>query len=343
VNKDTAIADLIRQPVLALVVEALLPAGDIGRALLRRHGVTAKEAMDLYALTPLPRYVALFEEAAEVLGEPYLGLRLARNVCPTSLGPLGVAVMNQPTLRKALKLVCSHIASLQGGTSTDLSEEEDIAFFNYRIVNPKIWPRRQDTEFSIGATCSIIRSLIGSSWRPLEVHFEHRRPASSRALEAFFGVAPRFGEPSNRLVIAREQLDEATHSNFAASETTLKKMMPFIERHLDDLLMEARPDDFISKVAANIERRLGREPVSVEDIAGDMGLTTRTFQRELSMSGTSYVQILKEYRLVKAKLLLTAKVFSVAEIAGELGYSDETAFCRAFKAWTGRSPRDDAN
>ena len=334
---NDASADVVRTSVLSLVVEALVAAGAPGTAVLRRHGWSAATDIDPYGVVSLTRYVSLFEEAAAALGEPSLGLRLGRDLKPSSLGPMGVLVVSRPTLRSALDSIVAHIGTLQGGTINDMREEGDLAVFEYRIASSAIWPRRQDAEFSLVATCSLIRILIGSAWVPLEVQFEHARGPDARALQKWFGVAPRFGESANRLIFARTDLDLRPLRPNERGRTD--EIVPLMERHLSDLRLDRAPTDLPEKVRTVVRRRFGRRDLDLASIATDLGLSARTLQRELAARDLSFGALLAQCRRERAKVLLADGAMTLDDIARDLGYADASAFSRAFKGWTGRPPR----
>lgn len=334
---DEASADVVRTSVLSLVVDALVAAGAPGTAVLRRHGWAASSDVDPYGVVPLARYVSLFEEAAEALGEPSLGLRLGRNLKPSALGPMGVLVVSRPTLRSALDSIVAHVGTLQGGTINDLREEGDLAVFEYRLANSAIWPRRQDAEFSLVATCSLIRTLIGPTWTPLEVQFEHARGPHARALQKWFGIAPRFGESTNRLVFARSELELKPLR--AEERGRIDEIVPLMERHLSDLRLDGVSGDLPEKVRTVVRRRFGRGELDLAGIAADLGLSGRTLQRELAARGSSFGALLAACRHERAKVLLADGAMTLDDIAHDLGYADASAFSRAFKGWTGRPPR----
>jgi AraC-like DNA-binding protein len=337
-TSDTPTADLVRHPIVQVIAGALSTGSGKARALLRRHGFGRVPREGVYAVTALARYNALFEDAAALLGEPTLGLRLGRTLSPSDLGPLGIYVVNQPDLRHALGAFTSHISALQGGTTVEVQEDGDIAQFTYRIQSPGIWPRRQDAEFSLATTCTIIRALIGKDWRPLDVHFEHDRGGSAPALEAYFGVAPRFGESTNRLIFPREDLDRVS-ADGGLRGISSAILLPFIERHLNDLSLDSGPRDIVAQVSAVIERRLGRTRLVIDSVAADLALPARSLQRALAARQVSFAELVRRRRESRARTLLAADELTLADIADELGYADATAFSRAYKAWTGRSPR----
>ena len=330
-------ADRVRASVLWPVTQVLAAHGEAGQALLQDFGADPVQLADPYGSVPLARYVALFEAAALLSGEPTLGLRLGRELCPTTLGPMGVLAVHQPTLRQALRCMQTYLATLQGGTQLELLEEKTIALFTYQIRNSAIWPRRQDAEFSLAAICRLVRMLVGADWRPLEVHFEHGDSGNARALQGFFKAGLRFGEGANRLVFRGADLDGQCRTGAAALPA--RRLLPFVARDLDFLMRAMPPQDLVERVSAVLHRRLGRDGVSVQAVAAELGLSSRTLQRALAERGTSLRVLLRQERERQAAALIQEGRMDGAMIAQELGYADASCLSRAFRSWTGETAR----
>jgi AraC-like DNA-binding protein len=330
-------ADRVRASVLWPVTQVLASHGEAGQALLRDFGADPAQLADPYGSVPLARYVALFEAAALLSSESTLGLRLGRELCPTTLGPMGVLAVHQPTLRQALRCMQTYLATLQGGTQLELLEEHTVALFAYQIRNSAIWPRRQDAEFSMAAICTLTRMMLGTQWRPLEVHFEHGDNGNARALQGFLRSGLRFGEAVNRLVFRRADLDNLCRTSAAALPA--RQLLPFVARDLDFLMRAMPPQDLVERVTTVLHRRLGREEVSLQAIAAELGLSSRTLQRALADRGTSLRTLLRRERERQAASLIQEGWMGGAMIAQELGYADASCFSRAFRTWTGQTAR----
>ena len=238
---------MIRANLLAPILEALSAQGHDTAPLLRRHALPFAHPIDPYQLIPLAGYVALFEQAATVLADPFLGLRLGQDFKPGLLGPLGFMFQASADLRAALQQLSSYVSVWQSGTHMELVLGEITADYIYQIDDPTLRPRRQDAEYSISSICSLIRNLLGDKWAPLEIHFEHSHPgADHRAARAYaqaFHAAVFFGQNLNRLVIEKSDLCRAAISSD-------RSMLPFMERHLHDLARESRePESFSRQVS----------------------------------------------------------------------------------------------
>jgi AraC-like DNA-binding protein len=322
----------IRASVLNSLVRTLDREGGSTDLLLTEHGLVRAYLDDPYALVPLGRYVALYERAAQVLGDPGLGLRLGIGVRPSDLGPLGLLFTAAPTLGSAFARLTQFLLALQSATHVGLQHNLDFTSWTYRIADPDIWPRVQDAEFSLAAACQLARGLVGTNWRPLEVHFEHDEPRNRAALDRYFQAPLRFRQQANRLLVAATDIDRAIRKED-------RELTRILERHIGDLVA-GQPNQaaLTDRVRDLISVYLGQERVTIEKLAQDLGLSRRTLQRELGREGTSVRQLLHEYRLSFARQRIKEGRLANTALAHALGFADETVFWRAFKSWTGMTP-----
>jgi AraC-like DNA-binding protein len=322
---------MIRANLLAPILEAL-SAYDTS-SLLRQQGLPCVHPIDPYQLIPLSKYVALFEQAALLLNQPFLGLKLGQTFKPELLGPLGFIFQASANLREALHHLSSYVSVWQSGTHMTLVQGKTTAGYTYQIDDPQLRPRRQDAEYSLAATCSLVRNLLGETWSPLEVHFEHEAAdrCSARAYAQAFHAPVFFGQNVNRILIRNSDLARAGRSSD-------RSMVPFMERHLRDLAKESRePENFSSQVTHLIARRIGAGPLTLNAIAAELGLPPRSFQRRLSEERTSFRSLVREQRRSMAEALM--KTTTVTRVAHTVGYAETAVLSRAFKLWTGTSPK----
>jgi AraC-like DNA-binding protein len=329
--KTAVSAAMIRASVLAPLLRRLDEAGQAD-ALLRDRLISRAQLADPYTPISLARYNALFESAAAALQEPAIGLKLGLAVRPADLGPLGLLFTAAATPRAALARFSALLAALQGGTQAALQRQGELTFWTYRIEDAAIWPRRQDSEFSMAAICKLLQATAGPGLHPVEAQFEHVAPASTVAHERVFRAALRFGQPSNRLIFANAGLDRL---NGAADPG----LLAILERHIAELLeAPGEADSAAFLVRRVIGTSLGQDKITIGYLAAALGLTPRTLQRRLSGEGTSLRRLLREHRQAMADLHVGGGRRSQASIAEALGYSDGTAFWRAFKSWNQTTP-----
>lgn len=304
-----------------------------GRMLLARHRLSQSLLDDPYAVIPLQRFIAFFEDAAEALDDPFFGAKLGSAFKPADIGPLGMLVSLSPTIRVAFDRISKFVNSLQNSTSSNFVEDGDTFEWTYRIADQSIWPRRQDAEYSLAASCQLVRSNFSSAWRPDEVHFEHDAPAEPDILRRIFRAPVLFRQSSNRMIMRTEDITRVYRSDN-------KELAAILERHIADLINETEVGQSLtSKVTALIEHYVGRRPVTVGFLAEELGINARTLQRQLEREGTSVRSLTEAHRRELAEHLLSSgKKPSIAEVAQTLGYADSAVFGRAFKTWTGKAP-----
>lgn len=302
-------------------------------ALLRLHGLDPRKMRDPYEAIPLPAYLRLFEDAAQLAGDPLLGARLGQRIRPADLGPMGLLMQQSGTIRAGLERFTHSVSALQSATDIQLVERDGLVALSYQIRDPRLRGHAQDTEFSLSATSWLIRMSFDPQWRPIEVQLEHCASARSEALEAIFRAPVRSGQGANRLILAPDGL-RAVHR---AEDDALINL---IERHVGDLSVPEQARSLSDSVGRLVARNLGQRPVTLAAIAAELGFTPRTLQRGLSAEGTSLRRIVRSRRLEIVEGYLRTPGLDMKQAAAALGYSDQTAFWRAFKGWTGHRPSD---
>ena len=317
----------IRASVLALIVQQMDQRSGKTDLLLAAHGLMRSQLVDPYTKLPMVRYVALFEEAAMLVEEPALGARMGLMFKPGDIGPIGVLFSITSTIRRALERMSRYVISIQSATASGVFEENGDLVWTYRLLDPAMWPRRQESEFTLSASCQLIRSCFGRNWRPLEVHFEHQAPRSVTALERIFRAPLSFGQSGNRIVIARANADKVHRGED-------ESLVRILERHIADMIgSELQEGGITQKVRTLISIYLGHKPVTIEALAHDLNMSPRSLQRRLSDEGTSLRALMRDHRQTLAALHLKSRDAKMTQIAEALGYADATVLWRARRNW----------
>jgi AraC-like DNA-binding protein len=160
------------------------------------------------------------------------------------------------------------------------------------------------------------------------VWHRHQPVGDLRRYRERYGRPVRFGCDRDALVLDRAALlrplplaDSALSEYFLAQ---LEELTP--------------PTTWSGRVAGEIERVLGSESPTLPDAARVLGVSPRTLQRQLSAEGTSFQELVAETRRRLAEELLGDGLHSISEVAFMLGFSEPSAFHRAFRRWTGTTP-----
>jgi AraC-like DNA-binding protein len=304
--------------------------GDAGRVFESAH-IDAHCLDSPFNELNLAQYCRLFEEAARETRYDNFGLRFGYGFKPKQLGAIGYMAVNSPTLAAALRNFCSYFPAHQQNTTMTLREERDLVYLDYRIEDGRIGLRRQDAELSIGMFSNIFWHALGRSWRPLEIHFEHPKPVEAREHEALFDTPVYFSQPFNSLVFRRSDLD-------AIMPDPDSSLYSLLEPFMSGRCRRARPDDLAALVRQKIETQLPNGNPSIKKVAAEIGLSSWTLHRRLHDLDVNFNDLVRGARRDLALRYVAEPHIPLTEVAFLLGYSELSAFSRAFRQWTGMAP-----
>ena len=324
---------LVIAQVIQSLADHLQELGVDPRPLLARRHLTPEVLQGVGGQAPLKSYVRLFEDAAEALGRPSIGLDLSARVGPEVLGALGFMFLSSRTLGEALESLTRYTAAIQDATESDVIVRGGLATVTYQIRADDISPRAQDAEFSIACTYRLVRAYARPGGMAREVHFEHSPQAPMKAYEAAFRCPVYFRQPVNGLVL------DAADLALTASAVN-PKLHPILESHVRDLMSrKAAVSGMADRVSEALAPSALREGASAARVAAGFGLSESTLHRRLKQEGTSFQALIDARRFELAGRLLADPQMSIADVAAALGYSEHAAFTRAFRRWSGRTPR----
>lgn len=304
--------------------------GDSARV-LTQAGVPEDCLNDPVLPLDLGNYCAMMELAAADTGHDNFGLWFGQQFQPRSLGLIGEIALAAPTLGAALQNLAELFPFHQQATETRLSRDGDLYRLEYRILDSRIAERRQDAELTMGMFANVFRTCLGPGWAPEEVQFEHLRPVAWQEHQRAFDAPVHFGQRTNCLVFRDSNLHRAMPAGDLVRLTQLRGRLKTIAGSTGTL-------PFLVRVRAEVRTRLPDGYPHVEDVAAGLGLARWTLQRRLAEDGLSFSDVVDGVRRDLAALYLRQTHVPMADIAFLLGYSELSAFSRAFKRWFGFPP-----
>ncbi len=281
----------------------------------------------------LRQYCHLFTEAAAQTGNDNFGLHFGAQFEPRQLGAIGYAAISSPTLSSALHNMEYYFPAHQDQSSFSLIPDNDLLWLSYRIFDPRIEDRRQDAELSMGMFLNIFRRALGSTWSPLEVRFEHDEPEHASEHELVFGAPVQFGRRTNAMAFRRHDLDTVMPDQDPYLFSVIE---PFLQSRCE---MHNNPESFADVVRNQIKLNLSTCAPTLAEIARIFGLSEAQFQHELQTHGLSFQDLLRAARQELSLHYMNDSTMPLTEVALLLGYSELSAFSRAFRNWTGMSPQ----
>ncbi|PTU31752.1 AraC family transcriptional regulator [Stenotrophobium rhamnosiphilum] len=272
---------------------------------------------------------ALFDRAAALLNDDALGLHAGEQIRPGHYGALGYVAMNCATLGEALSgLRRYHALVLDIGPMEQTMENGQLCL----SWNPDVeHPYRQMAEYNLAGLVTFSRWISGRRNNPLRIDFTYAAPKDLTEHERVLGCPLRFSQDRYRLLMSVDWLAQP----LIQPDASMRKMMEQLaERQMQSLTR----GDAIADARAAIARQLGEGDVELTTIAKQLNLSSRTLQRKLQDTNLSFTQLVDDVRRELAERYLADATLDLVDIAFLLGYSEQSAFTRAYKRWTGRAP-----
>ncbi|QUW66241.1 AraC family transcriptional regulator [Pseudomonas synxantha] len=278
----------------------------------------------------LPDYCLALEESARICKCDNFGLYYGQQFKPQNLGLLGYIGLASDTLEMALVNVARAFPLHQHHSLIRLIDQGETYRFDYQVRHGAIMIRRQDAELTLGMVVSLIREVLGRSWSPRAVHFEHPKPKLWKDHERLFGAPVQFGQSYNSLFIPKSQLAQPMPTR----DPMLLSLMQGSLSQISSQVYSAQ-QTIIEIVREYVRQMLQYGEPKLSDAAREMNVTPKLLQTKLRDEGTSFSQILDQVRKEIASFYLKHSQLSASELTTLLGYSEISVLSRATKRWFG--------
>lgn len=259
-----------------------------------------------------------------------LGLRAAARFVARDADLLGYIMHHSAHPLAALEALAEHARLIGDSAAFGIAQSAGRVTITLGLTGGKqMLPEAAD--FAVAVISRVLSEGTLGATRPLEVHLPRPQPRRPQRFERYFGVPVQFEAPAGALIYAEASL----RTQLSQSDLRLAELL---KQHALQKL-EAAPDALQDRVRACIADHLVRGDYAPEVIAQRCGIGERTLRRRLAEAGTSYRALVDDVRKERALLLLEHGE-NVSGVAQYLGFSDATAFARAFRRWTGRLPQE---
>jgi AraC-like DNA-binding protein len=290
----------------------------------------------LHALTegdfPLPgaQVIEFLEQAARQSGDESFGIRLGWRQTLAVLGPVWLLLESAATVGELLRDLAKYFSLHTRGAAVTAKSTPHGMRITYSVMAGLPMKDVQTIELGFALLCKELRPLAPRGWEPARMEFRHGAPRSLKLHRLAFGQRLAFNQPENALIIQPDLL-----------AIRLATGSPDKHRHIEHALVHAStadPKDLILHVEEIVRAMLPYSDCTVAQVAIALNLSERTLQRRLLDVGESFVAVRDRVRADLACRFLRQSALAQSEIADILGYSDVTAFSRAFRRWYGMPP-----
>jgi len=321
---------MLSAKIVARLIEQAAQRGVDAKTLRELHRVTGLSPLQGEAgeRVSIDGYFQLWAALARSTRDPALAIELAQAITVEDYQLLGFVVMTSPTGHDAARNLCAYLPLLTEGGTWTLDADDDTVVARWRRSVPASGVAN---EFAVAQLVNILRQLRRGPLAPARVTFRHARPAVTAAHERFFACPVEWDAPADSVVL------EARALGFAPALANAR-LHAYLRAQADDALARRRaPASLVERIRDVVAAELPSGLPPVSRVARRLSISERSLRRTLSREHQSFRQIVDGVRKDRATELLAAGR-SVAEAAALLGFSDPSAFSRAFKRWCGHPP-----
>jgi AraC-like DNA-binding protein len=318
---------LVRSLVAALQRQGIAPT-----ALFQDTALEGSVLADGKGRISLEDWRLLTRRAIELTGDRGLGLRIGGGTSDHMLQIVGQLATTCSTLRQAMQMVERYHALLGNTLQLDLIEEGDLAYFVCTPLMPDPMAPEFDPELVLSLVYRIARRLARlESDDAQEIWLSYPAPPHAARYNEVFKCPVRFERPRTAILLARALLDQVQPY---ADTRMLDVLREAAERMLTELGTPSLPD----QVRALLRSETDLRNMDAGRVARMLRLHPRTFRRQLIAANSPWSELLDDTRRRIACDELRRRDVSIRDLADRLGFSEPSAFTRAFKRWTGETP-----
>lgn len=283
---------------------------------------------------PVRQWFQHLSKAAETLNDPMLGLHLGSTITPKHMGVLGYVLLACGTLGLALQRLQQYHQLIYdvNPMQIELHGSQLHLIWGQEMGRPGALV----DETAISSLIQFCRDITDMpNYSPLSVAFVNPTPDNIDDYQEWFGCSVIFEQAETRVVVDSQVLNMPLRR----ADPALIEILALQADALLEELPQTTSEPLSNTVRQHIAHQLHKGEPNVETLAAELNITSRTLHRRLSAEGAVFRELLQQIRHQLAKDYLQDPRLQLVEIAQLLGYSEQSAFSRAFKTWQGQSPK----
>lgn len=278
-------------------------------------------------------FLELHEMLDDRLG-PGFGVRVGQQMLIEDYGVLGLSWRTCSRVGEIFERSDRYFKLLSNTFVWQIKKEKNVSHI---ILNREAHRRGMElsTEASISATVVVLKAMSEKDISPIQVSFKHNPSHDLTSYNAAFKCPIRFNQPNYSLSYMSSDLDLRT----AKADASINK---YLLKQVDENTkgIKIPGNKFVRDVEALIEDGLPTGIPAIQNISELLAMSNRTLTRRLSEANVTYRDLVKKTQEKIAKNMLRDKNQSIGDIAFLTGFSEQSAFNRAFKKWTDLTPSE---
>ncbi len=324
------VAFAVPVPTVRALLAGFEALGLDGAALRRAAGITPAALVDPSGALPGAVFPALWQEAFRQARREELPTEVGLAIPFGAFGALDYLAGSSPTVEAAFHSLRGHFRQVAHVT---LEIAADARAADVRILNTAPFPGQ---EISDEMTVAILVARFrgdAASFRPAAIRLTRAPPARPGRHEALLGAPVTFGCSAAGLEIPAASWKAPMRRADPALQETLRQLASRLD-------LGPEGDDLETAIRARLRTLLPDGGADASSVARMLGLSRRTMNRRLAERGKTWRSVLDAFREAEAERLLASGRVGLADVAFRLGFSDQTAWNRAFRRWKGMSPTE---
>ena len=320
----------LRGWILPGIAELILKlGGDIDHYATRFH-LPLRPTDKQDDLLPGPQVVKLMEACAKDLRCPDFGLRAGLSQGSDALGPIALVAIHCATSGEAVDAVARYVNLLNTALELQLRQTEAGPQLAYELNISRSGSARQFCEWSLAVGLRMFKLVAGAQAHPRSIYFSHAPLLPEAFYRAFFGCPVTFLQPGYGANYFAADFARPMSRNDPELKTLLLEHV--------EMIADAATLDLEDQVNTLIRKLFSTGHCTLPIIATHYHVSVRTLQRRLARQGLVFDRMLDDVRREQAALYLDDTRLRMAQIAGLLGYAEQSSFNHAFLRWFGAPP-----
>ncbi len=306
---------------------------DARPALFRLVGVDSYAPIDPNKMISDSDFFSLLERLEEVsVRGRSVPIHMGASMCCDDYGAFGLAFKSAPDLLGSYARVERFGKVVTSISNFRVERSGASVFMDVIQARDRHLGLTMTNELAVAAAMALSREVSSDGFAPVAVHLMSDRPADDSEYQAHFGCPIIFGAD-------RDALELTVAAASQPNRLSDNGMSRFFETHLDHQLSQINDTSELQRrIVGLISDALSEGVPALADVAGRMGMSSRTLQRRLSADGLAYQDLVLDARRTLSERLLRRTDYALAEIAFLTGFSDQSTFTRAFRRWHGQTP-----
>jgi AraC-like DNA-binding protein len=335
-NRRVRVENSITSVAALVLIGAAAEQGLSAVPLFEAVGLDPSAAPEPERHIPALAYLELWDSVVQKLNDPGFAARTGMAFQLEALEGFGFLAMSCATLAQAYERTKAYRSLYNVGSAWELEEAGPrvrMRWEPWRIPDAPEAGRRAANEYHVAEMLASARTLVGDA-RLVPSRLCFRHPAGSLDLGPIFGKSPESGAEFDGFEVPRELLERPLLLANAA-------LKAYFEKQCKEASFEFEAD---ARVTGSVRRHIiagmnGQLP-SMLDVARGLGLSVRSLHRALEAEGTKFNAIVDDVRREFSERYLARQSLNIGEVSYLVGFSDTSAFFKAFKRWTGKKPSE---